>query len=912
MRARLTELLDGAPETALTMIVAPAGLGKTSLVAGWVAARHAADTDFDAQWVPVREHEILIAGILSGAGVPQSAVARVVLERDEASAHADAIELLRETDALETPRVVIVDDAHQLPPSSVRFLARAIALVPERLRLVLLTRRDLALPLIPLELSGQLTVIRAGQLRFRDDEARELVSSHAPAATDDDVHQLQERTQGWAAALILGARAVDAADDKSTMHMLLRMTDLPVLDYLLSESLDGLAAQTRQLLLATCDEDEVTVEAAIALSGLEDAPVRLAGLARDGLLVTAYPDARHGIVWQYHPLLIELLRRRATSWATDDGTASAAHVRGVRYARAVGDDPGAIRHAILSEDPDLLALELLELGPDLLVSGDGAALERGLTHLSPRSTGFPELLGVAALSRRALGDVGGALQLTIEASTRQAARRSTSHVGALLEADLVLLDLWRARFGWFDHEAAVTRARATLGEAGGDPGGDGIVRELPLTRVCLVRLELAAVEAWSGELHAASTHVEAALLDASSLGADQLTIAALSLRALVDVCIGEVQSAVLAADRCLELAELNGIDEDTSTVRARLARAWAAFHMLDSEVAARELDRVRAASVSVLDPMVSLMASVLRAHLLADAGRPEEAERALPAAAPAPAIRSRFGLQMVAATRARLAIDAGEEIPVATYVAQLRELGYDVLARAFEALGTAAAGRAKEAIALLDPNLGAQDADLVERAWTAVLRLALLLEHGRTQDAREALPHVLTTVASQRLLRVLAEAAGADGRFVELLYDEVQRPAAHPFAAEALAAVSRYRRPVRAHERAPVPSPPADVDVPTPRETGTPAVQPIAADTREPLVVPLTPRETEVLLQLSLGGSYGDIARALLVTENTVKSHVGSIYRKLGVERRADALRTARELGLIHTPTAGPDRAADR
>ena len=69
--------------------------------------------------------------------------------------------------------------------------------------------------------------------------------------------------------------------------------------------------------------------------------------------------------------------------------------------------------------------------------------------------------------------------------------------------------------------------------------------------------------------------------------------------------------------------------------------------------------------------------------------------------------------------------------------------------------------------------------------------------------------------------------------------------------------------------------------------------------------VSLTPRESEVLTQLSLGGSYGDIARALYVTENTVKTHLASIYRKFGVERRAEALEVARNLGFVGTPVIG-------
>ncbi|WP_374458031.1 AAA family ATPase [Nocardioides sp.] len=207
-RPRLTGLLDRA--VALTLVVAPAGSGKTVLAADWVHARRASGQP--VLWVIATDAGTLLPALASAAGVPAEALDEVRRTYDEAPD--EVAETLRAHATPGTqPAPIVIDDAHHLPPDSVGLLGRLLATAPELLRLVLLTRRDLPLPLVPLDLAGQLVMVRAGQLCFDDDDAGDLVRSHAPRATAADVTQLQEHTKGWAAALILAARALDAADD---------------------------------------------------------------------------------------------------------------------------------------------------------------------------------------------------------------------------------------------------------------------------------------------------------------------------------------------------------------------------------------------------------------------------------------------------------------------------------------------------------------------------------------------------------------------------------------------------------------------------------------------------------------------------------------------------------------------------
>jgi LuxR family maltose regulon positive regulatory protein len=153
----------------------------------------------------------------------------------------------------------------------------------------------------------------------------------------------------------------------------------------------------------------------------------------------------------------------------------------------------------------------------------------------------------------------------------------------------------------------------------------------------------------------------------------------------------------------------------------------------------------------------------------------------------------------------------------------------------------------------------------------------------------------LTRAAPQRMLHPLLAGASPGGAYDDLLRQLSRGRDAHPFASYVVAGQGRYRRPYPDISSRAVPGAAAG------RSAGGAAAQRTDASRADVPVPPqaLTGREAEVLRELALGGSYQDVARVLYVTENTVKTHVSAVYRKLGVARRADALRRAREIGLI-------------
>jgi LuxR family maltose regulon positive regulatory protein len=199
-------------------------------------------------------------------------------------------------------------------------------------------------------------------------------------------------------------------------------------------------------------------------------------------------------------------------------------------------------------------------------------------------------------------------------------------------------------------------------------------------------------------------------------------------------------------------------------------------------------------------------------------------------------------------------------------------------ARFAEAVLSGLRGDHQRAVAILTQLLPTTvDAPATVGLATAVARVAFLQRVGTAtsvQAARDLVPDLLSRAEPQRLLGQLAFGGLLSSGFVDLVIENAESPDPHPFAHDAAKGLSAVARTYRAPGKVP------DLAPEEPREL-------------------LTTRELEVLEQLALGGGNADLARALFVSENTVKTHLASIYRKLDVDRRADALRVARDLGLI-------------
>ncbi|WP_371402857.1 LuxR C-terminal-related transcriptional regulator [Kribbella sp. NBC_00662] len=843
-RERLHSALDLGVGSPLTMVIAPAGTGKTVLLSDWVTRRRRAGEP--VVWVPGQA-----PGSLQG-----------FLERVDG---AEGSELLDP---------IVVDDAHLLPASTVAALARVLQEAPHALRLLLATRYDLPLPISELEVRGMALTLRSRDLRFNDAEATELVQAHAGNATADDICLVQEKTAGWAAALVLAARTLQASGD--VVWPLANQR--PVLDLLLGETLNTLDQRVLAMLLSTFAATSLTGQLAVVLSGDNEAGSMLEDLAGSGLLVTAYADEAGGDrasnpLYRYHPLLVELLRRRIATSAEDRQLVVTAHHRSALYYESHGASEAALRSALDADDVELVERILFGHGPALLAAGEAELVEAAFDALP---AGYveqhPQLFGVRGLLRRITGDVAGAVQ-----DAASADEMATESAPEAL-ADVVLLRLWESRYGWHDVHAAIERARSLLTRAVLGP-----------ERLAWLLIELAAAETWADELDAALSHLDEALVTARMAGHHQLIAGGLAHRAVVQHVRGQVQNAAQSAQAAVDAGGERGLPQEYA-VRAQVVLGFAAVSELEVDAACQYLQQVTDADVAESDTVVAGLRAMLRTVLLVERGRLGEALTELTsdpvAAGPLPSYLSRD----LALLRSWLATLLGDKTTVDAQLAVLERTGNATEAELIRAMTSMLQEDVPTALKLIDAGLERPDIYPPLASAAASFRAVLLDRTGDDPAAEAALVDTLNRVTPQRMLHVLTP-AGDEPAFLDRLRRHVTGPNPHPFAAAALEKLSDYQAGwSQAGGMTPLGRTRPDANTPPPRRLDA-----VVNGAR----IRLTAREAEVLDQLALGSSYAEVAQALFITENTVKTHLISLYRKLGVDKRSAALRTARTVGLL-------------
>jgi len=402
-------------------------------------------------------------------------------------------------------------------------------------------------------------------------------------------------------------------------------------------------------------------------------------------------------------------------------------------------------------------------------------------------------------------------------------------------------------------------------------------------------VDLAVLEIWTDDLPAAGVHLEAAARYAEGVGIARLTCAVSSVRASLHVARGAYQTAARSADACLRLHDEAGHRGNTISSRAHLARGWGRFHALDLDGAASDLAAFASQTHDPFDPLLQMYARLLEANLLTAGGDMDEARRILDGDPEVIGRFPAFAERHISLAQFRAAGFMGDLAAMETQARTLRRAGFDLDADLADAIIRGLGGDEPQAVrdldrVLADPRPASVDDTLelprVTAASAAVSRVAFLQRIGTPDTvvrAASLVPDMLTRLAPQKLLWLLSTGLLVTPRFVDLLVAESDRPGGHPFAADALEALRQHPRPY------------PDL---TPREAGDRLAG--ASDRHG-----LTDRELEVLQALTFGSSNAAIARSLFVSENTVKTHLAAVYRKLRVTSRRDALEVARREGLL-------------
>ena len=414
-RRELFERLGRAAR--VTEVSAPAGSGKTFLLRSWIGQAGLAGR---AAWVSVQDGEldpqrfwIAVADALRGteAGL---ALVRPLTAAPDPDGWAIVERLLKDLVRLEERVWLVIDDAHELAAAdALRQLELLVMRAPDRLRFVLTTRHDLRLGLHRLRLEGQLTEIRAADLRFTAEEARALFQGAGVTLPDAALALLVERTEGWAAGLRLAALSLSGHPDPGRFAEEFSGSERTVAEYLLTEVLERQSEEVRRLLLQTSVAERVSGELADLLTGGSGGERVLQDLEQAGAFVVSL-DARRS--WfRYHRLFADLLQMELRR--TAPGEVPALHATAAGWFAGHGYPVEAIRHAQAAGDWGLAARLLADHWVDLEFNGQAATGQRLLAR-------FPAGVAIADAELTALLAAGELTRGSLKEAQRQLALAS--------------------------------------------------------------------------------------------------------------------------------------------------------------------------------------------------------------------------------------------------------------------------------------------------------------------------------------------------------------------------------------------------------------------------------------------------------------------------------------------------------
>ncbi|WP_190038663.1 LuxR C-terminal-related transcriptional regulator [Streptomyces fructofermentans] len=886
-RPRLGELLSRGSKARMTLVSAPAGFGKTTVVAEWIEA--AADGRRSAAWLSLDARDsspasfwTYVVTALQRAVPGVGADALPLLQSSRTPTEAVLAAVVNELAALTDPLDLILDDYHLADSPEIRAgMTFLLDHLPPQVHLVLCTRADPALPLARLRARGELVELRAADLRFTAGEvAAYLGDSAGLDLAAVDVEALEQRTEGWIAALQLAALSLRGREDVSGFVADFAGDDRYVVDYLVEEVLERQSGDVRDFLLRTSVLNRLHGPLCDAVTGRRDGRAMLEVLDRANLFVVRLDDRRHW--YRYHQLFADVLRTHLADERPDE--VAALHRRAGQWYADAGEQVPAIGHALEAGDVDRAADlveraipalqrdrqeaticgwikdlpdEVVRVRPVLAVGLVGALMTRGETE------GVEDRLNEAEQLLTG-GEEGGPAAWSVVADAAALAR-----LPGAIEMYRSALALMRG-----DPSATVTHAGRAVERAAAD---DHLVRAAASA--------LSGLADWGrGELdaaHAAYSFAVEGLLRAGYV-ADVLGCSI----TLADIRItqGRLADAQRTYERALRLAaEGPGILRGTADVHAGLCEV--AWERGDAEAAAGHLRRARELGEPAGLPQHPYRWRVAMAGILDAEG---DAGGALDLLAEAERVHTGDlspNVRPVPATRVRLLLRRGDVEEALDWaraqgltpdddLSYVREYEHITLARVMLATAEAGACAYGDAALFLQRLLTAAEAGGRTARTIEILVLQALAHDARGDSpaAADALERALTLAEPHGHVRVFTE----DGPRIAAPLTTLagQRPDwAYP--RRLLDAVRHFGGPVGGG-------------------TGEPS-----AAAPYGLVDPLSARESEVLRLLAgdLGGP--DIARRLHVSLNTLRTHTRHIYAKLGVTNRRDAVRLAGRLNLI-------------
>ena len=862
-RGDLLAALDRAAAGKVTIISAPAGSGKTSLLRAW-AGRPGQPHRLAVMQVQRDQHDaqqfwLALLGAVRQASATVSP-AEPPAATPEFNGRAMVDRVLSELGGHHGRLILVIDDLHELAcPDALAQLTRLLTNLPRDVHAVLATRRDLPLRLHQLRLAGELAEIRAADLRFTERETRELLDVSGIALSEAAVTLLHQRTEGWAAGLRLAAISLIDHPDPERFVAEFSGSDRTVAEYLIAEMLERQPDDVKDLLLRTSLLDRVNGELADLLTGRPGSERILLALEDANAFVMSLDPGR---TWfRYHHLFGDLLRlelrrtlpeevpglhRRAADWLIQHGQV----VDAIRHIQAAGDWPRA-------------AQLLADYSFSMTLDGQTQTIQ-ALVQAFPPGANHPELALVYATVDLIQGrlDEAAAHMAVAEtyAGTAPPDRQRRLHV-ALASLKLSLARRRGNLAGVL--EQAKFLASPVTGQSDEDIAVGSELRAVAL-------MNLGIVEAWSQGLPEAERHLQEGADLARQIGRPYLEVACLAQLGFAS----RVRSFAITRERCqaaIALAERHGWGAEPVIAPALVTLAGNLAWTGEFDEGERWLQRAELALQTDAGPGIRQLLHLVAGRLYAGRGRHHETLGELRAAeqlqsqlAGPHAMTSQVTGWMLA-TQARAGMPSQACASLEALTDERANAGEIRNARAVICLVEGDPAGALDALAkVLDGT--APVVGYVTLVETQLLAGLAHRELGDQRAANQAAERALGLAEPDRLVLPFVMTGSR-----ELLEALPRHETVHvALLAEILDVL--HGSSLAAHDQSS--SPPSEE---------------------------LSPSELRVLRYLPTNLSRPEIASELSVSVNTVNTHVRNIYAKLQARDRSSAVQRARELRLLST-----------
>ncbi|HEY5730743.1 MAG TPA: LuxR C-terminal-related transcriptional regulator [Anaerolineales bacterium] len=857
-RTRLLEVLSGGFQNAdgfnrqLTLVSAPAGYGKTTLISAWINSLHlsrspgAKHEEVAIAWLsldetdnePTRFLSYIIAAIQKAHAGFGKATNKLLSSPQKPPDEIVLTVLVNELSGIASPLVLVLDDYHSIHTLPIHnYLNFLLEHQPAHLHLVIVSREDPPLLIPRLRVRNAVLEIRQEDLRFTAEEPRLFLKKvMGLKLTPEEISALERRTEGWIAGLQLAALSMHGLDDLSGFVRAFTGSSRFILDYLMEEVFERQSPEVKHFLLKTSILERLSGPLCNAVAGTNSSQEILEGLEHSNLFIISLDQSRDW--FRYHRLFAELLRHRMRTVSNEE---KSLHHRASQWYKENSFPSDAIHHAIAAQDweraADLIIAsngELLKRGEVFTVIGWFRALPEEMLLSNPKlcfEYCWPLLLAGQF-------DVAGSLLDRLEES----ADGNPAFLGEVYAAQAYL-----AR-NLNDHPLMVEKSQKAL----------GLLPKSSVTSRGIVALNLGLAYWHMGQMQAA----ENALAEAMDVGqATENTYALLTALIFIGR-IHAVRGQLRKAAGYFERAIQQGSD---IPINALAHLDMSILHYEWNRLEKSEEHLQKATALCELGHNHEFLAACRMWHIqmLIAQGNLSEAQDALESVqllAPdkklTDAITSRLDVLQV-----NLSLAKGESV-----AGWADKLGENVDYHSFYRFLGISKARVLPPVHAKGYLNGLTEIAKTNE-WIYGLIAARVLQATMVETQEEALGFLTDALELGREGGFIRSFVDAGEKLVPLLHEAVRRGVSPDYGAQILDVIAKK------------------VEAAGPDQSS--------------LIEPLSGREIEVLRLVTAGMSNREIADTLVISPGTVKTHVHNVCGKLGARNRTEATRRAKELGLV-------------